>query len=288
MRNRIRVYYRRRRTPAFVFQAIDGLKQMDEACLGDTATRSLLYPLFDHLIDGTPKDRVWIDAIGQIYFQPFGLYNADNPTYFSFNEATVSDIKHRNPVLAKASFHTVRTAEPRRYLIINGTMIGPTALSPFHTEPVVNIQYTPIYVGVPHAMQVTYHAVARSAQQTLWTGGGFVEPFAYGGPASVEAPQNNLVRLPMPPPPWTLAAASGISSAAFAGFSEQKHLDGLIDEIDKLVPKTGYWPVKTTGTSETTNFSFGDGGDDGKLWTDPLMATKSGNHHRVCQHGFTA
>lgn len=261
---------------------------MDEACLGDTATRSLLYPLFDHLIDGTPKDRVWIDAIGQIYFQPFGLYNADNPTYFSFNEATVSDIKHRNPALAKASFHTVRTAEPRPYLIINGTMIGPTALSPFHTEPVVNIQYTPIYVGVPHAMQVTYHAVARSAQQTLWTGGGFVEPFAYGGPASVEAPQNNLVRLPMPPPPWTLAAASGISSAAFAGFAEQKHLDGLIDEIDKLVPKTGYWPVKTTGTSETTNFSFGDGGDDGKLWTDPLMATKSGNHHRVCQHGFTA
>ena len=146
-----------------------------------------------------------IDAIGQIYFQPFGLYNADNPTYFSFNEATVSDIKHRNPALAKASFHTVRTAEPRPYLIINGTMIGPTALSPFHTEPVVNIQYTPIYVGVPHAMQVTYHAVARSAQQTLWTGGGFVEPFAYGGPASVEAPQNNLVRLPMPPPPWTLA-----------------------------------------------------------------------------------
>lgn len=162
MRNRIRVYYRRRRTPAFVFQAIDGLKQMDEACLGDTATRSLLYPLFDHLIDGTPKDRVWIDAIGQIYFQPFGLYNADNPTYFSFNVATVSDIKHRNPALAKASFHTVRTAEPRPYLIINGTMIGPTALSPFHTEPVVNIQYTPIYVGVPHAMQVTYHAVARS------------------------------------------------------------------------------------------------------------------------------
>ena len=136
---------------------------MDEACLGDTATRSLLYPLFDHLIDGTPKDRVWIDAIGQIYFQPFGLYNADNPTYFSFNEATVSDIKHRNPALAKASFHTVRTAEPRPYLIINGTMIGPTALSPFHTEPVVNIQYTPIYVGVPHAMQVTYHAVERSA-----------------------------------------------------------------------------------------------------------------------------
>ncbi len=136
---------------------------MDQACQGDTATRSLLHPLFDHLIDGTPKDGVWIDAIGQIYFQPFGLYNADNPTYFSFNEATVSDIKHRYPALAKASFHTVRTAEPRPYLIINGTMIGPTALSPFHTEPVVNIQYTPIYVGVPHAMQVTYHAVERSA-----------------------------------------------------------------------------------------------------------------------------
>jgi hypothetical protein len=118
---------------------------------------------FDHLIDGTPKDGVWINAIGQIYFQPFGLYNADNPTYFSFNEATVSDIKHRYPALAKASFHTVRTAEPRPYLIINGTMIGPTALSPFHTEPVVNIQYTPIYVGVPHAMQVTYHAVERRA-----------------------------------------------------------------------------------------------------------------------------
>ena len=58
----------------------------------------------------------------------------------------------------------------------------------------------------------------------------------------------------------TLADASGISSAAFAGFAEQKHLDGLIDEIDKLVPKTGYWPVKTTGTSETTNFFLAMGG----------------------------
>jgi len=127
-----------------------------------------------------------------------------------------------------------------------------------------------------------------SAAQTLWIGGGFVEPFAYGSPASVEAPQNNLVSLPMPPPPWTLADPSGISSEAFAGFAGQKHLDGLIDEIDKLVPKTCYWSVKTTGTSETTNFSFGYGGVMENYGLIPLMATKSGNHHRICQHGFTA
>jgi hypothetical protein len=239
---------------------MDGLKGIDETCLGYTATRSLRNLIFNHLVDGTPEDRVWIDAIGQIYFQPFGLYDAKKPSYFSLNDTTVTDIKHRNPALTEATFHTVRTASPRPYLIINGTMIGPTHLSPFQTEPVVNMQYTPLYVGTPYGMEVTYRAAERSTKQTYWTGGGFVEPFAYGGPAPAEVPQNDLVSLSIPSRPWTLADASGISGSAFAGFVEEEHIWGLLDDTDKLAPEALYWPFTTTSTSETTDFAFGDGG----------------------------
>ncbi len=237
-----------------------GLGELKEGCLGYTATKSLRHVLFEDLENRAREDRAWIDAVGEIFFRQFGLYDRDNPGYFSFNDETVTEIKSRNPSLRNATFHTVRTAAPRPFLVINASLIGPVALSPFKKESVVIFEYTPLYVGNPFALNVTYTPEDGRKAETCLTGGGFVEPFAFGGPAPASAPSGMTVNLPAPARPYSLADASGTSSAAFAGFVEQHHLFGLFSSTCGLSPEAPYWPVTDFSGQPMANFAFGDGG----------------------------
>ncbi len=237
-----------------------GLGELKEGCLGYTATKNLRHVLFDKLTDGAPEDRAWIDTIGEVFFGQFGLYDPISPGYFSLNDETVTKIKSQNPSLQNATFHTVRTAAPRPFLVINASLIGPVALSPFRKESVVSFQYTPLYVGNPYALKVTYRPEDGRSEETYLTGGGFVEPFAFGGPAPVSAPSGKSVNLPQPEKPYNLADASGTSSAAYAGFVEQRHLLRLFSKASGLSPEVPYWPVGGFSGQRTVNFAFGDGG----------------------------
>lgn len=297
--------------------------------MGSTATESLVEALFevvyswsrDYLkkkygrfwflhnwkeaLENIPWDQLWIAAVGKTYFQPFGLFELYNPfdpsslrqqPFFSLDKTTVAEIKDRNPDnpdVTGATFETVR-AEPeafrRPYLVINACLLGPSKLAPYNLAgplgPVV-MEYTPLYVGSafsPRDGSLDYRGTE------LRVGGGFIEPFAFGGQKSNDPPapcgpgsDDSCVAVPTPPDPFTLVDASGTSSSAFAGIIVQNFhqlvsnlkvswwkkalLDRLVDwlkpvedDLRKLAPEAPYWPPTQSNDQDARRFDFGDGG----------------------------
>jgi Patatin-like phospholipase len=252
-----------------------------------------------------PWERLWGAAIGLTCFKPFGLFTLVNPfdpssvqaqSLFSLDAATVADIKQRNstsPAIANAPFDTVRSiadGDRRPYLVISSCVLGPSDLAPFTTECPVAFEYTPLYAGSaysPNGSDVTY-----GPGVSLLIGSGFVEPFVLGGASSPAAPPAPCtpaaagawcVNVAPPAAPFTLADASGASSAAFAAAVEENPqvlvdhlhlrlgqkilLDALIELLDsdeaqiQLAPRTSYWPVTTSADAPDTLLTFGDGGN---------------------------
>jgi hypothetical protein len=256
---------------------MEGLLNLSENCLGYTATISLLKRL-EKLMPEVPEDELWLRAISEIYFQPFGIYSPDQPAYFSLDENTVTDIKKRNPLLADAVFNTVRQPDipdnRRPFLVINSTLIGPNELALFSEESVVTFQYTPLYTGSPLYKDVTYHS-QKKGDKTLPVGGGFIEPFAFGGPEPAKPPVEGILTVPKPQKPFTLANASGASSAAYSGFVEEISVSKTIARIAKLLkrifkfpkgvklknlaPQEMYWPVTEAANNPAILFDYGDG-----------------------------
>ncbi|MCK5058201.1 MAG: hypothetical protein KAT34_16230, partial [Candidatus Aminicenantes bacterium] len=256
---------------------MDGLGIISESCLGHTATTSLRHVLIKLMLK-VPEDELWLRAISEVYFEPFGIYSPDRQAYFSLDENTVKDIKKCNPVLKDAIFNTVRQnvlpENTRPYLVINSTLIGPNELAPFSDETVVTFQYTPLYVGSPLYKGVTYKS-RRKVERTLPVGGGFIEPFAFGGTEPVKPPAKGTLTVPKPAKPFALANASGASSAAYAGFIEELLAPKIIERIIKLIkriihipkkvklknlaPQEMYWPVTTSEVKPAKLFDYGDG-----------------------------
>ncbi len=248
--------------------------ELDSNSLGWTATQSLRDALIG-LADQVPEHLLWITAISQTYFQPFGIYDRSTPSCFTLNQGSEDDIKRRNthngklnPALVNVRFHKVRdeTGYPRPYLIINASLVGPKALAPFTRESLVGIEFTPLYVGSPFGKEVTYQP-ASGQTASCWVGGGFVEPFAFGGnapggrPANciLPAPPSACLNVPLPPAIFELADASGASSAAFAGYIETRSIFRDLG-LKNLSPEVSYWPIRANQPASATTFMLGDGG----------------------------
>jgi hypothetical protein len=225
------------------------LNTLPASRLGSTATldfRGALLKNLDH--PSVRRDEVWIQAVGQIFFAPFGLYDLNNPAYFSLDAATVADIKSRNPSLAVAPFVTPR--ENRPFLVINSTLIWP--VDDLRHENTVGFEYTPLAAGTPFLLKIASNPVfGPPVYRTV--GGGLVEPFAFGAPGPTAAPVNGLVQLTPPSAPYTVVQASGTSSSAYAA---------IFDEADaSLSPHELYWPVSNGAAPPTFSYAFGDGGN---------------------------
>ena len=260
-----------------------------------------LWPTFDNVkkaLENIDYDELWIAAVGYTYFEPFGLFDygsfKDQP-FFSLDKSTVKDIRQRNantPEVKTAPFDVVRSEAgepPRPYLVMNGSVVGPTNLTPFKTENPIVFEYTPLYVGSaysPFGKPFEY-----KPGKSFLVGNGYVEPFAFGGDApssaatacSPAAPGAKCTSVPPPSIPFTLANASGISSSAFASVISQNPLEFvkglklkspieqavlelliliLQQEFDliKLAPENKYWPVTGKANEPTTVFTYADGG----------------------------
>ena len=299
----------------------------DPRRMGSTATKSLAEALFLTMIDwamdyieandlswisvesweaalkNIPYDQLWIAAIGKTYFEPFGLFKKYNPfdqgsvaeqPFFSLFADTVKEIRQRNvntPAVSGAEFYTVRdypNESKRPYLVVNGSVIGPTKLAPFKTENPIVFEFTPLYVG--SAYSPDGKPFEYQPGQPFLVGNGYVEPFAFGGdaprsqaaPCHPSGPDATCAEVPPPPRPFTVADASGISSSAFASVIEQnpfQFTDGLnLNRIEKwmlglvieilqkdtdllqLAPEADYWPVTGAANEQTNCFTYGDGG----------------------------
>ncbi|MBE9030374.1 patatin-like phospholipase family protein [filamentous cyanobacterium LEGE 11480] len=210
---------------------------------------------------------VWNYAIGQTYLEPYGLFNSDiakdrpdELPYFSYDATTVDEIKACNPKLQAKEFLTVRPGRP--YLIMNACVL----LRPkYHflfpnakdiQADLINFEYTPLTVGRPHLKTF----------QNRFYGGGFIEPFAYGGGVPVAAPLSppcaesarklnsaGWVDIPSPSRHYSLTETTGTSSSAFA--ESFLHYD-----VTRFNPKDFYWAVKGNGPYCGHKTLFGDGG----------------------------
>lgn len=250
---------------------LDGLSNVPTSSLGWGATQDLGDALDAAHEAGVPNDLLWAAAIGKVFFARFGLYDPSNPSYFSLDAATVAKIKAANPLLANANFHVVRQPSTYKvpYLLINGTIDGPTATGPYNPDPLVMITYSPLYSGIPFQQTVSYPFAKSGAIKVsvlALVGGGFIESFAWGCNAPTAPATIGTVTVDAPSSVFSLVDASGTSSSAFAAIFEKiKFLDGLL-------PEQNYWPPVATGTQPGAQlFDFGDGGNLENYGLIPLI-----------------
>ncbi len=244
------------------------LDQLPTSRLGFPATLSLRDTLLKLMEEGVPADQLWLEGVGRVFFAPFGFHETDKPAYFSLDAATVADIVARNPQLAGAIFYTVRKKRP--FLLINGTLLGPDALAPFAQEKIVSFEMTPLYIGVPYGQTITYQS-EHGQRQTQPIGGGYMEPFAFGGSAPTspcqpsQLPSVCQVAVEGGKRPFSLTNASGISSSAFAAIADKLHIANALD------PEQPYWPINQGQFQDATPFTFGDGGNIENYGLIPLL-----------------
>ncbi len=240
---------------------LNGLSSMPTSCLGWGATQDLGDAIDAAHNAGVREDLLWAAAIGQVFFERFGLYDIKSPSYFSLDDATVAKIKAANPSLADANFQVVRQPSGYKmpYLLINATIDGPTHTAPYNPDQLVMITYSPLYAGIPFQQTITYpfakSLAAKGSVQAL-VGGGFIEPFAWGCDAPASPATDGTVSVGAPDVVFEVANASGTSSSAFAAILEKIKL------LDKLLPEQNYWPPVSSGTQPAAQlFDFGDGGN---------------------------
>lgn len=250
---------------------LHGLSNVPTSSLGWGATQDLGDVLDKQHRAGVPDDLLWADAIGQTFFARFGIYDTNNPSYFSLDEATVAEIKAANPSLANATFNVVRQPADYKlpYLLINATIDGPTATTPYNPDRLVMVTYSPLYSGIPFQQTVTYpmaKLLAAKAKVDALVGGGFIQSFAWGCDAPAVPSTTGSVTVGAPKSVFTAADASGASSSAFAAIFEK------LRGIDGLLPEQNYWPPVASGTQPPAElFDFGDGGNLENYGLIPLI-----------------
>jgi hypothetical protein len=228
-----------------------GLRVLPPERLGHLGITDPTVTMFLLSNQGVAGDQLWLQAAGINYLAPFGLYDPAEGGRFSYDAATVASIKANNPSLAGATFYTVRDPLTRPYLIAETIFVCPTTASPFRAYRLVNCEATPLYVGNPFALSVTYDPLSGPPVTTR-VGGGYIEPFAFGSPrldhltggfATVAAPQR----------PYSLADVSGTATASYS--AEAHNFFGM------LSPKWDYWPPGAGEQADGQSFNFGDGGN---------------------------
>ncbi|MCB1020095.1 MAG: patatin-like phospholipase family protein [Acidobacteria bacterium] len=249
------------------------LERIAPHSLGAAATESFMSRLVEQglevAIGRITANEVWLRAVGSTFFERFGVYDPSRPAYISYDEKTVADIVRRNPALQGAAFSTVRnkTGDAKRpYLVVNSTLMWPNADNMAHFE------YTPLAAGSKRRLTF-YNPPGDTSGQSQVVGGGFLETFAFsGGAPAVWPPQDGLVRVPAPSQPFSLAFASGTSSAAFAATNAS--LVGANALLNQYIlqgpPVAQYWPW-SDHSPEAQTFTFGDGGSLENFGVIPLL-----------------
>lgn len=229
---------------------------LPRSCMGYVATQKFDRTVLRDLRED-PLPEVWVRMIGELMLAPFGLYDPARPRTISLDQTVVERILARQSESAGLSADDFVVARPGRpFLVANACLIAPKEIGGLHTENPVLLEYTPLYVGSPKAMRVTYDP-RRGEPIHVELGGGFIEPFGAGGEGPTEIGPSGFVELSPPIRAYTTDFIVGTSSAAPAGILEE--LPGFTHLRD-LTPDAPYWPVRHGAVPGTRLFDVGDGG----------------------------
>ena len=251
----------------------EGLSEMNEQCARGFTTPLVMLRTFQDIFTKEASDvgDAYADVLSATYFEPVGI-NRD--TLFSWNEATVSDIKSRNPSLANETFITPKKGRP--YPLVAATYVGPSEFAPYRT-PNANWTYfemSPLYMGQMFERNVTYHherLLKRRRHYTQTTFGGAVESFAIGregsqAPATGAVPGDGVLSIPVPKKRWDLAHAGGASGYAPGSFIEGSFAEKVIN----LSLFQDYWSP-AEAAPEVTRSMWTDGGATDNLLLGGLL-----------------
>jgi hypothetical protein len=229
----------------------DWINNLASCNLAYPATSDFRNVLLSYM-DKHPINMAWSYAVRDVFFQPFGL---DDANYFSLDSTSVDNILKANQIVQPNwSSENFDITQPNRpYLIVNGTLMWPIEIE--HTVNRVLVQFTPLYTGNPFALQLKEtHLIGKATTQN--TGGGVLDSYAFGSNGPNAASGENL-EMPEPTIPFSIWHASGISSTAYGYDFAKYHV------IEGYIPQMDYWAV--TDSSDSQNKAsmqyFADGGN---------------------------
>jgi len=196
-----------------------------------------------------PNDYLWQGLVGNFILQPWKLWNPDQNgfpsqyySYFSSYLGRKGSILDRNKQLSAKQFFCVQRQRP--FYIMNGSMISnpPTAGS-----QLLHFESTGVWLGVPPYFP-------KMGPQGRDIGGGVLEPFAMGSQFIADLP-SSYASVSVPQRPFSLSDMVSISSAAPA-----QDIQARFPELDSLIPKYDYWPVKGRNSNRVYKYDFADAG----------------------------
>lgn len=243
---------------------IEGLQSMTPNNLGWAPTRlSALVDLLSILEFktwyGYPNDELWQGLVGSLILGPYGLWNPDDygfdQRYYAWTAALLKagdGILARNPSLRLSNFYTVQRRRP--YLVIN---------SSFFINDTVTADLVPFESTFSCGVRPFFPKDAQHAEDI---GGGLLETFAMGGIYESDE-RDNVVAVTAPSRPLSLSDIVGVSSVAPAQWLEERY-----PELNGLVPRYAYWPVKNRQSTPTRRYRFADGGSLENLGVNSLLA----------------
>lgn len=238
------------------------LDVLDAHALGSLATRIGLVELLAKAAElyvelGDSPHVLWCRAIGALVLEPFGLGATTGKgvpaTYFTDSAAWLdAAILPMNPGLSANDFEVVQKPG-RPHLVTNSTLFYPAGVrlrrSAAGSAELVPfpIEASSTQVGVPFPL-------------AQGIGGGFVDPFAFGGRAPAAPPAGNRVEVVTPADRFALSDIAGASSSAFVGPLIDAFGDThpWLQDIDPIYP---YWPLMAQGQIPARPYYVGDGGN---------------------------
>jgi hypothetical protein len=243
------------------------LDVMPEQALASIGTRVGLFELLAKAteLEVTLRDSphvLWCRAVGALILEPFGLGDvtaAGAPgRYFSATPEWLESaiLGGRNSGLSAADFHLV-TAPARPLLVTNAALFWPPGTHPRRRRPpgppleLYPFESASTGVGVP---------ISSDGAQGSDLGGGWLDPFAFGGPAPTAAAVKDRVIVATPPWRFALSDIAGTSSSAFVGpLIEQ--FGARYPWLEDIDPIFAYWPVTQADVPVAQTYVFGDGGN---------------------------
>jgi hypothetical protein len=216
------------------------LSRLSESELGIAATRDFRQTLMSlHQSPAVAADRIWVQAVGETFLSPFGLFEAERPQAFTLDSVSSEEIRIRNPAIGP--LHEVRKGREAPYLITHATLNWPSDSDSAARK--VGFEYSPLYCGSP----VLYRLESKG--QSVSVGGGLVESCAFGcDPPLVPFDADDRITVEQEQP-FTLADAIGASSAFRTA-----------DRDNRFYPHVQCWPV-TKAAAPGRRYLFSDGGD---------------------------
>ncbi len=262
---------------------MEKLKYLPEGFMIKAVTKDLTLNLLKLLAENEisfslleKSDFIWIDAIGLTFLEQYGLYDRENPKYYTLNKETRKSILNRNPHLKAQDFNLVHEGDSNRpFLVINSSVVAPASdlpLSPPEKLSVFN--YTPLYIGSNVANRIVDTTIFDPHLVDFQVGGGFIEPFGFGSesPQISKLPEGGNgpyeVTINLPKDRFGIVDATGTSSSAFGAIASSSLLLQIPTELflgftaDQLLPEEEYWPFsKDGGIIPSRKFRYSDGGN---------------------------